>query len=580
MASRRSATSSRFAADVAGDVGERAPVAGEREPGVEPVDASSEVRNSPTGSGVWPMSKYCDTRPSRWSPEISSRRAGWCRHTCEGAWPGVKITSHGPRSVSTVTPGTSSRSGSIEPVMPVPDAAAGARPSAAAAPRARRSGGRPRAGGPAPASKSSAVRRGACRRGGSTAARPCARGSAPPGRSGPRARACTRSAARPRARRPACSSARSRCAIEPGSCIPVSTSTIPEPAASAHALQCGTPGQGSGSRSRQTPGITRSPRPTSRVRVGLRTERDGNVTAMGKRARRRGAAEALQAPESEYTSPGGDVLALRGAMTPGDAAAVRGGAGRLAAVAGGRVAALGRVPVRAPRRALGDRGHRPDHQAEGAARPLPVRDPGRAAAGSATCCASTWRSGSRTWKRRERAGPGRLRGAARPTTASTCSRASRCSCAPPRSPRRCCSRSSGRCSSARRGRCCAPSCPARTRASGRRRATCTSTASRPPTWPRWRRSTRASASRRRPTRARSRASTPARMTRAARARQPLRNAGLQKRWCLTLWPTAARRAAGGHGHGRVRRLRARRAVPRPRRPSRRLGRAARLPGAR
>jgi hypothetical protein len=36
---------------------------------------------------------------------------------------------------------------------------------------------------------------------------------------------------------------------------------------------------------------------------------------MGKRSRRRGA-ETLKAPESEYRSPEGDVLALRGAMTP------------------------------------------------------------------------------------------------------------------------------------------------------------------------------------------------------------------------------------------------------------------------
>ena len=39
-------------------------------------------------------------------------------------------------------------------------------------------------------------------------------------------------------------------------------------------------------------------------------------------------------------------------------------------------------------------------------------------------------------------------------------------CARPRSPRRCCWRCSGRSSSARRGRCCAPRCPGRTRASG------------------------------------------------------------------------------------------------------------------
>ena len=54
----------------------------------------------------------------------------------------------------------------------------------------------------------------------------------------------------------------------PGSCMPVSTSTMPSPAASAQALQCGTPGHGSGRRSRQTPGSTRSPRPSSRLRVG------------------------------------------------------------------------------------------------------------------------------------------------------------------------------------------------------------------------------------------------------------------------------------------------------------------------
>ena len=59
--------------------------------------------------------------------------------------------------------------------------------------------------------------------------------------------------------------------------MPVSTSTTPGPAASAQALQCGTPGHGSGSRRRHTPGMTFSPRPTSRLRVGLRTAPDGNV---------------------------------------------------------------------------------------------------------------------------------------------------------------------------------------------------------------------------------------------------------------------------------------------------------------
>src|SRR3954464_11568243 len=109
--------------------------------------------------------------------------------------------------------------------------------------------------------------------------------------------------------------ASSRWPIEPGSWPPGSTRTTPSPAASAQALQCGTPGHGRGRRSRQTPGSTRSPRPTSRLRVGLRILRDANVPPMGKRSRRRGA-ETLKAPEYEYRSPEGDVLALRGALSP------------------------------------------------------------------------------------------------------------------------------------------------------------------------------------------------------------------------------------------------------------------------
>jgi hypothetical protein len=37
---------------------------------------------------------------------------------------------------------------------------------------------------------------------------------------------------------------------------------------------------------------------------------------MGKRGRRRGAQDALAAPELEYRNPAGDVLVLRGAMSP------------------------------------------------------------------------------------------------------------------------------------------------------------------------------------------------------------------------------------------------------------------------
>ena len=65
-------------------------------------------------------------------------------------------------------------------------------------------------------------------------------------------------------RRPAWASARSSCPSAPGSAIPVSTSTTPLPAAIANAFTCGTPVQGSGSRSRQIPGWIRSARPSSR----------------------------------------------------------------------------------------------------------------------------------------------------------------------------------------------------------------------------------------------------------------------------------------------------------------------------
>jgi hypothetical protein len=37
---------------------------------------------------------------------------------------------------------------------------------------------------------------------------------------------------------------------------------------------------------------------------------------MGKRSRRRGAQDALAAPASEYRSPSGDLLVLRGALSP------------------------------------------------------------------------------------------------------------------------------------------------------------------------------------------------------------------------------------------------------------------------
>src|SRR5437588_13121807 len=72
--------------------------------------------------------------------------------------------------------------------------------------------------------------------------------------------------------------------MDPGSCSPVSMSTTPEPDAIAHALQWGTPGHGSGSRNRHSPGSTRSPRPSSRRALmggpySRRVDSGGRMTA-------------------------------------------------------------------------------------------------------------------------------------------------------------------------------------------------------------------------------------------------------------------------------------------------------------
>src|SRR3954464_10833350 len=93
--------------------------------------------------------------------------------------------------------------------------------------------------------------------------------------------------------------ARSRWAIEPGPCQPVSTSTMPSPAASAQALPCGTPGHGSGRRRRQTPGSTRSPRPSSRLARGVAMRPLG--------CQRRPNEEALDMATTEQTSSAAEV---------------------------------------------------------------------------------------------------------------------------------------------------------------------------------------------------------------------------------------------------------------------------------
>ena len=84
-------------------------------------------------------------------------------------------------------------------------------------------------------------------------------------RSGRSGRGCRRPGVVSSRRRPHIARARSRCASESAPCMPVSNSTKPSSHATAQALQCGTPGQGSGRRSRKTPGSTRSPRPSSRL---------------------------------------------------------------------------------------------------------------------------------------------------------------------------------------------------------------------------------------------------------------------------------------------------------------------------
>ena len=104
----------------------------------------------------------------------------------------------------------------------------------------------------------------------------------------------------------------------------------------------------------------------------------------------------------EYPSPDGEqVLALRCVLTPQDARGVRRGARRQPALAGGRLAARGRVPVRAPRAALDDQ-RRGDRGTEGAAAAPARGDAATSGASCATRCARTARSGSPTCRRRDR----------------------------------------------------------------------------------------------------------------------------------------------------------------------------------
>ena len=94
----------------------------------------------------------------------------------------------------------------------------------------------------------------------------------------------------------------------------------PSPAAIAQALQCGTPGHGSGSRSRQRPGSTRSPRPSLAVSChGAHEMRSDLDSGARWPSARRNAAREARCPGSEYRDANGNVLTLRGSLTPGRA---------------------------------------------------------------------------------------------------------------------------------------------------------------------------------------------------------------------------------------------------------------------
>ena len=119
------------------------------------------------------------------------------------------------------------------------------------------------------------------------------------------------------------------------------------------------------------------------------------------------------------------MLELRGSMTPGTRQRVRRHAGRLAAVAGGRLAPRRRVPVRAPGGVSG-RSPAPTpmtRQKELLARFRMASQAERR--GSATCCASTWPRTSRSSSRREPR-PRRVRRAAVRLLPGGRARASRC----------------------------------------------------------------------------------------------------------------------------------------------------------
>ena len=229
-----------------------------------------------------------------------------------------------------------------------------------------------------------------------------------------------------RARRPTCSSARSRWRqrarlVHPG---------VDEhdrrrrPQRPGVAVRHAGPGRAAAAGARRRAAPARRGR--RRVPVGLRTRRDASVRGVPRRrdgtgrrpaagrcvarapralpsGRWRRSGASARAPESEYRDEDGDAARaarLDDARPPGASTPRRWPATLLSQEDAWQRAVeflFERLAVR-----WDDRGRRAAHAPEGAARALPLRLQRRAAAGSATCCASTWPSTSRSCRRRER----------------------------------------------------------------------------------------------------------------------------------------------------------------------------------
>ena len=240
--------------DVARDVGERARVAGQREPRVERVDDVERVQELADRVG-----RVADVEVLR-----DAARAGGRRRSAAAARAGAgrRATARGRASRSPArcrgrsrpsTPGTRSRSACSVPAWPRARAAALLGPAPQRLLRHAALAARPRS------SRSSAAR-GPRRR---AACQVRVHPDLAAGALGDRRRLAAVVDVRvgdddqpdvARARRPTCVERALEVPIEPRLVHAGVDEHDPVAGRSAHALQCGTPGQGSGSRSRQTPG--------------------------------------------------------------------------------------------------------------------------------------------------------------------------------------------------------------------------------------------------------------------------------------------------------------------------------------